>query len=64
MLPAIIFCQSFSGDASDASLLLLPAMGIPADERVLRRTLEAVESELRRGEFVWRYAGEDGLEGE
>ncbi|MBA2352393.1 MAG: glycoside hydrolase family 15 protein [Burkholderiales bacterium] len=58
------FCQSFSGDASDASLLLLPAMGFPADERVLRRTLEAVESELRRGEFVWRYAGEDGLEGE
>ncbi|MBC7944533.1 MAG: glycoside hydrolase family 15 protein [Burkholderiales bacterium] len=57
------FCQTFSGDASDASLLLLPAMGFPADERILRRTLEAVETELRKDEFVWRYLSEDGLGG-
>ncbi|MGI8738339.1 MAG: glycoside hydrolase family 15 protein [Gammaproteobacteria bacterium] len=56
-------CQSFSGTVSDASLLLLPAIGFPADEQLLRRTLDAVQKELRKGDFVWRYLGEDGLEG-
>jgi len=57
------FCQAFSGTDSDASLLLLLAIGFPAGEQLLRGTLEAVEKELRKGEFVWRYLGEDGLEG-
>jgi GH15 family glucan-1,4-alpha-glucosidase len=58
------FCQTYSGARMDASLLLLSTLGFPADERLLQNTLDAVQRELRRGEFVWRYFTEDGLEGE
>lgn len=47
----------------DAALLQLHMMGLPADMETLRRTREAVERELRRGDFLLRYTGEDGLAG-
>jgi GH15 family glucan-1,4-alpha-glucosidase len=49
----------------DACLLTLAILGFedPSDER-LRGTVAAVERELRRGPYVYRYLGEDGLPGE
>jgi GH15 family glucan-1,4-alpha-glucosidase len=49
----------------DASLLTLALLGFhdPRSERI-QGTIAAVERELRRGPFVYRYRGEDGLEGE
>jgi hypothetical protein len=38
-------------------------MGLPADGETLERTRIAVERELRHGDFVQRYLGEDGLAG-
>jgi GH15 family glucan-1,4-alpha-glucosidase len=49
----------------DASLLTMAILGYdePDSER-LRGTVAAVERELRRGPFVYRYRGEDGVVGE
>ncbi len=60
------FVQSFSApeDAQlDAALVQLHMMGLPADKEALCLTREAVERELRRGDFLLRYTSEDGLEG-
>jgi GH15 family glucan-1,4-alpha-glucosidase len=48
----------------DASLLTLPILGYddPAGERALG-TLDAVRRDLGRGPFLYRYKGEDGVEG-
>ncbi|MDX6506885.1 MAG: hypothetical protein QOG06_1529 [Gaiellaceae bacterium] len=49
----------------DASLLTLPCLGYqdPRGER-MRGTIAAVERTLRKGPFVYRYLGEDGLAGD
>jgi GH15 family glucan-1,4-alpha-glucosidase len=49
----------------DASLLTLALLGYrdPSGDRI-RGTVEAVERELRRGPYVYRYRGADGVEGE
>jgi GH15 family glucan-1,4-alpha-glucosidase len=49
----------------DASLLTLVLLryDTPQSERI-RGTIEAIERELRNGPYVYRYRGEDGLEGE
>jgi GH15 family glucan-1,4-alpha-glucosidase len=49
----------------DACLLTLPILSYddPRGERV-RGTVSAIERELRRGPFVYRYRGEDGVSGE
>jgi GH15 family glucan-1,4-alpha-glucosidase len=49
----------------DACLLTMAILGYedPSDER-LRGTVAAIERELRKGPFVYRYLGEDGLPGE
>jgi GH15 family glucan-1,4-alpha-glucosidase len=54
------FVAAFGGEALDASLLLLAELGFvaPDDPRFLG-TLEAVEGELRRGDYVYRYADDD-----
>ena len=66
------FTQSYGSRGLDAALLLLPRVGfLPwTDERVLG-TIRAVESDLSRDGFVWRYdnaaessEGSDGLPGE
>ncbi len=54
------FTDSFGGEAVDASLLLLPELGfLPADDPRFRNTLERVEKELRRGDYMFRYASPD-----
>jgi GH15 family glucan-1,4-alpha-glucosidase len=49
----------------DASLLTLALLGYhdPRSERI-QGTVAAIERELREGPYVYRYRGEDGLEGE
>ena len=56
------FAACFEGESVDASLLLLPEVGIvaPSDPRFLA-TLETVERELRHGHYLFRYNTEDGL---
>jgi GH15 family glucan-1,4-alpha-glucosidase len=54
------FVSTFEGEAMDASLLLLAEVGFldPADPR-FAATVGAVEKELRRGDFVFRYVEKD-----
>jgi GH15 family glucan-1,4-alpha-glucosidase len=49
----------------DASLLTLALLGYhdPRSERI-QGTVAAIERELREGPYVYRYRGEDGLEGD
>ena len=51
------------GEGMDASLLLAPAHGVPLPAGVLDRTVREVEAALRRGDFVRRHGGADGLAG-
>jgi GH15 family glucan-1,4-alpha-glucosidase len=60
------FTQSYDSRELDASLLLLPLVGfLPASDRRVRGTVEAVERELLQDGFVLRYRthekGVDGL---
>ena len=57
------FEQSYEGGV-DAAALLAPMLGYPCDEEVVERTVDTVKSELGRGDFLLRYGGDDGLEGE
>jgi GH15 family glucan-1,4-alpha-glucosidase len=54
------FVSTFDGEAMDASLLLLAEVGFvePGDARFVG-TVEAVEKELRRGDFIFRYVEKD-----
>jgi GH15 family glucan-1,4-alpha-glucosidase len=47
----------------DAALLLGAHFGFDADGDRLSRTIDAIGRELKHGPFVYRYSGEDGLEG-
>ena len=50
------FVATFDGDALDASLLLLDELGfLRADDPRFAATVAAVERELKRGDFVFRY---------
>lgn len=54
------FVGSFGGDDIDASLLLLHELGfVEATDPRFAATVTAVENELRRGPFLFRYAGPD-----
>jgi GH15 family glucan-1,4-alpha-glucosidase len=54
------FVSTFGGDALDASLLLLAELGfLRADDPRFAATVAAIERELRRGEFVFRYTEAD-----
>jgi alpha,alpha-trehalase len=60
------FTQSFGSDDLDASTLMMAIVSfIPADDRRMRATIDAVASQLRdeRG-LVYRYRATDGLDGE
>jgi GH15 family glucan-1,4-alpha-glucosidase len=54
------FAATFDGDAMDASLLLLNEVGFldAADPR-FAATVQAVEKDLRRGDFIFRYVEKD-----
>jgi len=54
------FVGAFGGEELDASLLLLVDLGfVHADDPRFGATVAAVERELRRGEFVFRYTEPD-----
>ena len=54
------YVASFDGESLDASMLLLHELGFVAatDPRFLA-TIKAIESELKRGEFIFRYIEAD-----
>lgn len=54
------FVSVFDGDRVDASLLLMAHIGFidPADKRYIA-TVERIERELRRGQYLFRYADSD-----
>ena len=54
------FVESFGGEDMDASLLLLPELGIlPANDPRFVSTFEQIEKRLRRGDHVIRYHAAD-----
>src|SRR5262249_20669967 len=54
------FTQSYGSQRLDASLLVIPLVGfLPADDSRVVGTLAAIERELYRDGFVYRYAGDD-----
>lgn len=54
------FAESFGGEDMDASLLLLPELGIlPANDPRFISTFEQIEKRLRRGDHVIRYHAAD-----
>lgn len=54
------FVSTFDGDAMDASLLLLFEVGfLQATDPRFAATVEAVEKDLRRGDYIFRYVAED-----
>nr|WP_176704605.1 glycoside hydrolase family 15 protein [Pseudomonas sp. K-62] len=55
--------QAFGSDTMDAALLLTPTLGAPLDRALISRTVEAVERQLREGDYVRRYLTGDGLSG-
>jgi len=57
------FQQSYEG-GTDAAALLAPMLGYPSASGVVEATIDTVKSELGRGDFLLRYAGDDGLPGE
>lgn len=54
------FAAAFDGDTLDASLLLMHDVGfLAADDPRFAATVAAIERELRRGDYVFRYIEED-----
>jgi GH15 family glucan-1,4-alpha-glucosidase len=54
------FVASFDGDSMDASLLLLHDVGfLSADDPCFASTVAAIEKELKRGDYVYRYVEAD-----
>jgi GH15 family glucan-1,4-alpha-glucosidase len=58
------FVQSYGSDALDASLLLIPLVGLlpPEDKRVIA-TIEAIQKELVEADLVLRYRPEETADG-
>jgi len=54
------FASTFEGESMDASLLLLVEIGfLAADDPRYAGTVAAVENDLRRGDFIFRYVETD-----
>jgi len=54
------FVSTFEGDSMDASLLLLVEVGfLDASDPRFAATVGAVEKDLRRGDFIFRYVDKD-----
>ncbi len=56
--------QHYGAGDTDASLLIIPRTGFPIGRDLLHRTVSAIIRELREGDYVRRYRGDDGLAGE
>jgi len=55
------FTQSYGSKRLDASLLVIPLVGfLPADDARVVGTVAAIERDLYRDGFVYRYAGDEG----
>jgi GH15 family glucan-1,4-alpha-glucosidase len=58
------FVQHYDTDALDSSNLLIPLLGfLPFSDARVVSTMEAVQRELSRHGFLYRYNGDDGLPG-
>jgi len=58
--PKQTFTAAFEGETLDASLLLIAELGfLPADDPRFVATVAAIERELRRGDFIFRYTEAD-----
>jgi GH15 family glucan-1,4-alpha-glucosidase len=58
------FVQSYGSKALDASLLMIPLVGfLPAKDRRVRGTVEAIERGLMTDGFVTRYVTHEGVDG-
>ncbi len=55
--------QAFGYREADAALLLTPQFGAPIDQSLIARTIESVEEQLRKGDYVLRYRTPDGVPG-
>jgi alpha,alpha-trehalase len=55
--------QHYGAEGTDAALLIVPWTGFPVGRALLHRTIAAVIRELREGDYVRRYRGDDGLAG-
>jgi len=54
------FTATMEGDSLDASLLLMPRLGfLAADDPRFAGTVAAIESQLKQGDFVYRYVERD-----
>jgi GH15 family glucan-1,4-alpha-glucosidase len=54
------FTAAWDGDSLDASLLLLNELGfLRADDPRFAATVDAIEAQLKRGDFIFRYVEED-----
>jgi alpha,alpha-trehalase len=60
------FTQSFGSDDLDASALMIPIVGfLPGDDPRVRATVDAIAERLTDDHgLVYRYRGDDGLDGE
>jgi len=56
--------QAFDEDGLDAAALLIPLLGFPIADDVMRRTIASVRTRLGEGDFLRRYDGADGLDGD
>jgi GH15 family glucan-1,4-alpha-glucosidase len=58
------FTQSYDSEDLDASVLVMMEVGfLPPDDPRLVSTVEAIEKELMRGDFVERYRSDSGIDG-
>jgi GH15 family glucan-1,4-alpha-glucosidase len=58
------FVQHYDSEALDAANLLIPVVGfLPGDHPRVRATIRATLRELTRDGMLYRYTGDDGIEG-
>jgi len=59
-----VFTQAFGSTALDAAALQIPNVGfLPADDPRVLATIEAIDRELGVNGHIYRYRGDDGLDG-
>ena len=59
------YVQAYGSDALDASALRIALFdALPVDDGRLIRTLAAVQAELGAGDLIYRYRGDDGMQGQ
>jgi len=60
-----VFTQAFGSTALDAAALQIPTIGfLPASDPRVLATIEAIDRDLGINGHIYRYRGDDGLEGD